>query len=57
MMKQVYDGDPDDSDGMVMAEVMVMELMVGRHLYNCHTVNGHLLPRRTDLRIRANCSR
>ena len=56
-MKQVYDGDPDDSDGMVMAEVMVMELMVGRHLYNCHTVNGHLLPRRTDLEMRGNCSK
>ena len=35
-------------------EAMLEELMVGRHLYNCHTVNGHLLPRRTDLRIRAN---
>ena len=40
--------------GMVEA---MLELRVGRHLYNCHTVNGHLLPRRTDLRIRANCSR
>ena len=38
---------------MVMVEAM-LEVMVGRHLYNCHTVNGHLLPRRTDLRIRAN---
>ena len=40
-----------------MVEAMLEELRVGRHLYNCHTVNGHLLPRRTDLRIRANCSK
>ena len=38
---------------MVMVEAM-LEVMVGRHLYNCHTVNGHLLPRRTDLEMRAN---
>ena len=38
---------------MVMVEAM-LEVMVGRHLYNCHTVSGHLLPRRTDLEMRAN---
>ena len=38
---------------MVMVEAM-LEVMVGSRLYNCHTVSGHLLPRRTDLEMRAN---
>ena len=42
---------------MVMMMMVMAEAMVGRHLYNCHTVNGHLLPRRTDLEMRGNCSK
>ena len=40
---------------MVMMMMVMAEAMVERHLYNCHAVNGHLLPRRTDLEMRANC--